>query len=58
MIKKHAGTRDPCFFLSQKERKSPLGIENGGEVLKNMDINQLYICSPEDCLQEIVDMKL
>ena len=53
-----ADTRDPCYFLSQKERRSPLGIENGGRVLNFMDTNQLYICSPEDCLQEIVNMKL
>ena len=35
-----ANTRDPCYFLSQKERRSPLGIENGGRVLNFMDINQ------------------
>ena len=51
-------TRDQCYYLSQKERRSPLGIENGGRVLNIMDINQLYICSPEDCLQEFVNMKL
>ena len=52
-----AGTKDPCYSSSQAERRSPLGIKNGG-VLSYVDFNQVYICSPEDCLQEIVNMQL
>ena len=50
--------RSKLLFKPKRKTKSPGNWKMAEGVLNFMDINQLYICSPEDCLQAIVNMKL